>query len=96
MDTFDYLHIAIGSCRYGKFKVGDIVEISSEGYIQGIHEFHVDCFGEVTKIQNGLLSVIIYGEDTEKEYHPCYWYISNKENYRDWKEEQEEINMSYC
>lgn len=96
MESFDYLHIAVGTCRLGKYNIGDIVEISSDGYDQGIHELHVECFGEVVDFKDGLLSVIIYGEDKAKQYHPCFWYVSDGENYVDWRSEKAEIDIGYC
>ena len=64
--NFDYLHISIGSCKYGKYKKGDMVEISPEGYDASIHELHEECFGKVTEYKNGVLSVILVGEDKPK------------------------------
>jgi len=96
MDDFDYIHISIGSCKHGKFKKGDMVEISPEGYGQGLHEYHDECFGEVIEFKNGLLSVIIYGEEKEKQYHPCFWTKSDKDSYLDWQDEKHELHSSYC
>ena len=38
--SFDYLHISLGSCKYGKYRVGNLVEISPECYDAGINEYH--------------------------------------------------------
>jgi len=95
-DNLDYLHISLGSCRYGKFKKGDIVEISPDGYVHNIHEYHEECFGEVIEFKNGILSVILYGEDKAQEYHPCYWLKSDRISFKEWQVEKKEIFITYC
>lgn len=97
-NNFDYLHISIGSCRYGKYKVGDMVEISPEGYDANIQEFHEECFGKVTKYKNGILSVILVGEDKPIQFHPCYWINSDRASFKAWQKEKKElfIEFNFC
>ena len=94
MEDFDYLHIGLGLCRFGKFKKGDLVEISPEGYNQGIHEQFEDCFGTVEKFENGILTVSI--ENYIKDFHPCYWVVSDQQSYMDWLEEKRELEVGYA
>ncbi len=94
--TFDYLHISLGSCKYGRYKVGDIVEISPDGYAANIHEYHADCFAKVIKFKNGLLSVILEGENKVIDFHPCYWIKSDKISFKAWQEEKKEMFITYC
>lgn len=88
-----YLHITLGACQYYPFKKGQIVEISDEGYQQGIHEFNVDCFGIVEDFSLGILHVKVFEREKTLAYHPCYWIPATKASHEAWKCERKQLDM---